>query len=114
MYSVIAKTRRSSPEAASWVRGWNDRSAVLIDLLAGIDGDALAAAAALLAWVRECRLSLDDPADPRLRSLCHHALDETWEAACSTLYGDLGPARRHAEAALRDVREMREILEAAD
>jgi hypothetical protein len=95
------------------VRGWNDRSAVLLDLLAGIDGDALATASALLAWVRECRRNLADPADPRLRSLCHHALDEIWEAACSTLYGDLGPARRHADAALRDVREMRELLEAA-
>ncbi len=111
---MIANTRRSAPEAALWVRGWNERSAVLLDLLAGIDGDTLASASALLAWVRECRRSLDDPADPRLRSLCHHALDETWEAACSTLYGDLEPARRHAEAALRDVREVQEILAAMD
>jgi hypothetical protein len=111
---VIANTRRPALEAAPWVRGWNERSAVLLDLLAAIDGDALAAAAALLAWVRECRLSLEDPADPRLRSLCRHALDEVWEAACSTLYGDLGPARHHADAALRDVREMREVLDLLD
>ncbi len=111
---MIANTRRSAPEAAPWVRGWNERSAVLLDLLAGIDGDALAAASALLAWVRECRRSLDAPPDPRLRSLCHHTLDETWEAACSILYGDLEPARRHAEAALRDVQEVREILAALD
>jgi hypothetical protein len=111
---VIANTRRSAIEAAPWVRGWNERSLVLINLLAAIDGEALAAAAALLAWVRECRLSLDDPADPRLRSLCRRALDETWETACCTLYGDLVPARRHAEAALRAVCEMREMLEALD
>jgi hypothetical protein len=110
---MIANAHRTAPEAAPWVRGWNDRSAVLFDLLAGIDGDALATASALLAWVRECRRNLADPADPRLRSLCHHALDEIWEAACSTLYGDLGPARWHADAALRDVGEMREILGAA-
>lgn len=111
---MIANTRRPSLETAPWVRGWNERSAVLLDLLAAIDGDALTAAAALLAWVRECRLSLEDPADPRLRSLCHHVLDETWEAARSTLYGDLGPARKHAEAARHDVREMRKILDALD
>jgi hypothetical protein len=114
MSHVIDNPRRTVSEAAPWVRGWKDRSLVLIDLLAAIDGDALAAAAALLAWVRECRRSLGAPPDPRLRSLCRRILEETWEAACSTLYGDLGPARQHAEAALQDVRDVWEILDALD
>lgn len=108
---MIGDTRRSGLEAALWAREWNQQNTVLCHLLGGMDSDTLAPASALLDWVRECRRTLADPPDPRLRSLCHRALDEIWEAACSILYGDLGPARQHTDAALHHVREMEEILE---
>jgi hypothetical protein len=103
--------RSLGPEAALWAREWRDRSTALHGLLAAVDRESLAPASALLAWVRQCRLTLADPPDPRLRSLSHCTLDEIWEAACSFLYGDLEPARRHTDAALRYVGDMEEILQ---
>lgn len=103
--------RRAGLEADPWAKEWREQRVLLHCLLAAIDRESLTPASALLDWVRECRRTLADPPDPRLRSLCHYALDEIWEAACSILYGDLEPARQHTDAALRHVREMEEILE---
>jgi hypothetical protein len=108
---VIVDLRRQEPEAALWAREWRDRSTALYALLAAVDLESLAPASALLDWVRQCRLTLADPPDPRLRSLRHCTLDEIWEAACSFLYGDLEPARQHTDAALRCVGDMEEILQ---
>jgi hypothetical protein len=79
--------------------------------IAGIDCDGLEPAAELLREVRECRRR-PDPADLELRSLWHRALDDSWEAACAALYGDLGPARQHADDAFHHVQEMRRLLAA--
>jgi hypothetical protein len=103
---------REALETTHWVAGWNERSAVLLDLLGDLDGNTPETASALLEWVRECRRALADPPDPRLRSLCHRVLDEIWEAAYSGLYGDLVPAGHHASAALRKVREMQDYAAA--
>jgi hypothetical protein len=106
-----ADPRRNGREAAAWVRDWSERSARLLKRIAGIDCDALESAAELLREVRECRRR-PEPADPVLRSLWHRALDDSWEAACSALYGDLGPARQHADNAFHRVQEMRRLLAA--
>jgi hypothetical protein len=98
-------------EVFPWIREWNDRSARLLQLIAAIDGDGLESAAELLQEVRECRRRLIELPEPELRLRWYSTLDEIWEAACSTLYGDLGPARQHADAALGSIHEMREILE---
>ncbi len=106
---MIGDPRRQL-EATTWAREWDAQNDVLHHLLEGIDSGTLAPASALLDWVRECRRTLADPPDPNLRKLCHRTLDKIWEAGCSILYGDLGPARQHMDAALRHVREMEEIL----
>lgn len=98
-------------EVAAWAREWTERSAHLVELVEGIDRGGLEPALELLQEVRECR-RLADPPGPELRSHWRRALDEIWEAARSTLYGDLEPARQHADAALQDVQEMRILLEA--
>jgi len=97
------------------MREWEEQNAVLRELLAGIDHDGdgrdgLAPVSALLERVRECRRRLADPSDAGLRNLWHRALDEISEATCASLYGDLGPARQHADAALGYLRQMQEIL----
>jgi hypothetical protein len=111
-FSVLATPLVNGCEIAAWGRQWNERSAHLLELVAGIDHGSLEPAAELLQELRECRRRLADPPHPELRSLWHRALDEIWEAARSTLYGDLGPARQHADAALHHGQVMRRILEA--
>jgi hypothetical protein len=107
----LAGLRRNGHEIAAWAREWNERSARLLKRIAGIDCDGLESVAELLREVRECRRR-PDPADPELRSLWHRALDDSWEAACAALYGDLGPARQHADDAFHHVQEMRRLLAA--
>ena len=101
---------RNGHEITTWAREWNERSAHLIELIEEIDRGGLGLAVELLREVRECR-RLADPPHTELRSRWRNALDELWEAACSTLYGDLEPARQHADEAVRKVQELRSILE---
>jgi hypothetical protein len=109
--TVVLADRRNEQEIAVWAREWNERSAHLVELVGEIDRGSLGPAVALLQEVRECRRQLAAPPALELRSRWRFALDEIWEAACSTLYGDLEPARQHVDAALRNVREMDSILE---
>ncbi len=108
---VLVDPCRNSSEAAAWARTWETQNTALLHLLAGMDRDGLEPAAALLEQVRECRRHLADPPSPELRGLWHRALDEIWEAAHANLYGDLAPARQHADRALRHLSEMRKVLE---
>jgi hypothetical protein len=97
----------STFEAALWVREWNERSSHLLGLLDELDGgESLNIASELLAWVKDSRKLLGEPVDPRLRELCNQFLDEIWEAACASIYGDLGQPQSHADAALRTLREI--------
>ena len=94
-----------------WVREWDRQRAVLRHLLGAIDHEGLEPAAALLQRVRECRRRVAEPPAPLVRQLWDAALEEAWQAACCALYGDLGPAREHAEAAENSMEEMRLMLE---
>jgi hypothetical protein len=107
---AVLADRRNEHEIAVWAREWKERSAHLIELVGEIDRGSLRPAVELLQEVRDCRRLADPPAS-ELRSRWRHALDEIWEAACSTLYGDLEPARQHVDAALRNVQELHSILE---
>jgi hypothetical protein len=107
----IPPVKKSTPEIAAWVREWNAGNAHLLQLVEEVDHGGPDSAVELLQEVRECRRRLADPPDPELRSRWRRALDEIWEAACSMLYGDLGPARQHTDAALGSIQEMRRILE---
>jgi hypothetical protein len=108
--SGLADTSGNGDEIAAWAKEWNERNAHLLQLVEGFDRGGLDSAVELLQEVRECRRRLADPPDPKLRNCWRRALDEIWEAACSTLYGDLGPARQHTDAALGSIQEMRGIL----
>jgi hypothetical protein len=109
--TVVLADCRNEHEIAVWAREWNERSGRLVELVGEIDRGSLGPAVALLQEVRDCRRRLADPPALELRSRWRSALDEIWEAACSTLYGDLEPARRHVDAALRNVQELQSILE---
>jgi hypothetical protein len=98
-------------ELVAWATAWNEWSTPLLHKVEGINSDGLASANRVLREIRECRRQLSDPPDPELRSLWHCMLDEIWEAACSTLYGDLEPARQHVDAALGSVQEIKGILQ---
>jgi hypothetical protein len=108
----VLADRGNGHEITTWAREWNERSAHLIELIEEIDSGGLGPVLELLREVRECRRRLADPPVLELRLRWRSALDEIWEAACSTLYGDLDPARRHADAALRDIQELHALLEA--
>ena len=107
---ALSTSRGNRREIAAWAREWNERSTHLLQLIGDIDHDGLASAVELLREGGECR-RLADPPDSELRSLWHRALDEVWEAARSTLYGDLEPARRHADNALGSMQKIREVLQ---
>jgi hypothetical protein len=102
---------RNPHKITAWAREWNERSTHLVELIEEIDRSGPGPAVELLREVRECRLQADPPVT-ELRSRWWNALDELWEAACSTLYGDLEPARQHADAAIRKIQELHSILEA--
>jgi hypothetical protein len=108
---MLSDSRRNLPEIASWAREWRERSDHLAELVERVNRGGVEPAMELLQEIRECRRRLAEPPAPELRSHWRRALDETWEAACSTLYGDLEPARRHADAALGSLHEMRGMLE---
>lgn len=97
--------------ATAWAKNWEDDSTALFGFLKGLECDAVEPLASLLARIQECRETLGDPPDARLRHLWSGVLVELWEAAHAALYGDLKPARKHAAAARRLERQMRENLE---
>ncbi|HEV8578328.1 MAG TPA: hypothetical protein VGX68_04540 [Thermoanaerobaculia bacterium] len=97
--------------ATAWAKAWEEHNTRLFDLLKGIERDAVEPVSKLLERLQECRQSLGDPPDARLRRVWRNLLAELWEAARAALYGDLGPARQHAGAARRLERELRQMLE---
>ena len=96
--------------ATAWAKAWEVDNVALFGLLKGLERDAVEPLARLLARIQECRETLGDPSDARLRRLWSGVLAELWEAAHAALYGDLEPARKHAAAARRLERQMRENL----
>ncbi|HEV2856154.1 MAG TPA: hypothetical protein VHC97_25420 [Thermoanaerobaculia bacterium] len=72
----------------------------LFELLYGAEPDNTAAAAELLAKIRELRERVRELPDSRLRALCGRLLDEVWEAACASVFGDVWSLRERTVEAL--------------
>lgn len=64
----------------------------------------------LLDKVREIRESARQAPDPVWCNLAQGVLDELWEAARLSVYGDLLPARAHVDAAQDKAGELRALL----
>lgn len=93
-----------------WTEDWEERFGLLLSLLESIDRDDLGPIQSLLSNVRHSRELLGEVSDPSLRALLQHLLDEVWEAARGALYGDIEPARAHADAAKLYAEQVRDRL----
>ncbi|HYO15556.1 MAG TPA: hypothetical protein VE685_20360 [Thermoanaerobaculia bacterium] len=98
-------------ETESWTRNWEQCRTALFEFLGRIEGGDVEEAGTVLRKVRECRETWIEPPDPELRLLVHRVLDEVWEAARASLYGDLESSRQHTAAAHYLAREVQAILD---
>jgi hypothetical protein len=93
-----------------WGREWEERSLPLFELLERAELDDVPDICRVLRRVRHCRTTLSEAPTPGLHRLAVRTLDELWEAAWRTLYGDLDLADEHTAAARGHAQEIRQLL----
>jgi hypothetical protein len=93
-----------------WGREWEERSLPLFKLLEQAELGGVPDICHLLRRVRHCRTTLAGAPTPGLYLLAAQTLDELWEAARRTLYGDLNLADEHTAAAKGHAQEIRQLL----
>jgi hypothetical protein len=97
-FSIAAMLPAVRP--CDWTDWWSAQMDSLFELLYGAEPDNTAAAAELLAKVRELREKARELPDPQLRALSERVLDEVWEAACASVFGDVCSLRERTVEAL--------------
>ncbi|HYG62589.1 MAG TPA: hypothetical protein VEL74_08395 [Thermoanaerobaculia bacterium] len=93
-----------------WGREWEEHSLPLFELLQRAERGGVTDICQLLRHVRHCRTTLTEAPTPRLQGLAVRTLDELWEAARLTLYGDLGLADEHTAAAWGHAQKIHQLL----
>jgi hypothetical protein len=102
----------SEKTKALWIESWHHSQALLFRLIPTDEINGIEACGALLARLRESRLTLRGAPDPLLGSLAQSVLDDLWRAATLSLYGDLVPARAHIAAARERAGQIQALIEA--
>ncbi len=97
----------TAPE--TWAREWEDRSTPLFDLLFRAE-HGTEMLPELLRNVRVCRTALSPAPLPRIQQLVDRALDEIWEAARLSVYGDVLQASEHTAVARAHSQEIRKLM----
>ena len=92
-----------------WAREWEDRSIPLFDLLSRAE-QGTEMLPELLRNVRFCRTALSPAPLPDVQTLVDRALDEIWEAARLSVYGDVLLASEHTVIARAHAQEIRKRM----
>lgn len=94
----------------AWVQEWEESSLPLFEQLRRAEHGEVSDICRLLRQVRHCRMTLTEAPTPRLQGLAVLTLDELWEAARLTIYGDLDLADRHTAAAKDHALQISQLL----
>jgi hypothetical protein len=103
--TVIRESQLSGP-----ARSWESAIDELLALLRRAERESSAVAAELLARIRQLREAVNELPDPALRSLTRRLLDEIWEAARASVYGDIESVRERTERVRELAQRVRELL----
>lgn len=108
VYIVNAEDCMGTPPEG-WAREWEDRSIPLFDLLS-LAEQGTEMLPELMRNVRACRTVLSPAPLPHVQELADRALDEIWEAARLSVYGDVLLASEHTAVARAHAQEIRKLM----